>query len=49
MRVTTLASGVLALALLAGNVAWAQPQPSSGDKIPLERFDKEVDDPSQPA
>jgi CubicO group peptidase (beta-lactamase class C family) len=42
-RVTTLARGVLALALLAGNVAWAQPQPSSGDKTRLERFERQVE------
>jgi CubicO group peptidase (beta-lactamase class C family) len=43
MRVTTLARGVLALALLAGHVAWAEPQPSSGDKARLERFERQVE------
>lgn len=42
-RVTTLARGVLALALLAGNVAWAQPQPSSSDKARLDRFEQQVE------
>jgi CubicO group peptidase (beta-lactamase class C family) len=41
--VTTLARGVLALALLAGNVAWAQPQPASGDKARLDRFEQQVE------
>jgi CubicO group peptidase (beta-lactamase class C family) len=34
---------VLALALLAGNVAWAQPRPSSGDKARLDRFEQQVE------
>jgi len=42
-RVTTLARGVLALALLAGNVAWAQPEPSSDDKARLDRFEQQVE------
>jgi CubicO group peptidase (beta-lactamase class C family) len=43
MRVTTLARGVLALALLAANLAWAQPQPSRGDRTRLERFEQQVE------
>ena len=43
MRATTLARGVCALALLAGHAAWARPQPSSGDKARLERFERQVE------
>jgi CubicO group peptidase (beta-lactamase class C family) len=34
---------MLALALLAGNVAWAQPRPSSAAKARLDRFEQQVE------